>query len=42
MEIGSIRTLFYQEKEDGFFFKGEAHRQYELTYMDKGLALIHI
>jgi len=36
MGIRSIRTLFYQEKENGFFFKGEAHRQYELTYMDKG------
>lgn len=36
MAIRSIRTLFYQEKENGFFFKGEAHRQYELTYMDKG------
>ena len=36
MEIQCIRTLFYQEKEDGFFFKGESHRQYELTYMDKG------
>ena len=36
MNIHGIRTLFYQEKENGFFFKGEAHRQYELTYMDKG------
>lgn len=36
MNVRSIRTLFYQEKENGFFFKGEAHRQYELTYMDKG------
>lgn len=36
MNIRGIRTLFYQEKENGFFFKGEAHRQYELTYMDKG------
>lgn len=36
MRIQGIRTLFYQEKENGFFFKGEAHRQYELTYMDKG------
>lgn len=36
MRIRGIRTLFYQEKERGFFFKGEAHRQYELTYMDKG------
>lgn len=36
MGIPCIRTLFYQQKEGGFFFKGEAHRQYELTYMDKG------
>src|SRR5699024_91512 len=36
MGIRRICTLFYQEKEDGFFFKGESHRQYELTYMDKG------
>ena len=36
MGIRSICTLFYQEKENGFFFKGESHRQYELTYMDKG------
>lgn len=36
MKIEGIRTLFYQEKENGFFFKGESHRQYELTYMDKG------
>lgn len=36
MHIRGIRTLFYQEKENGFFFKGEAHRQYELTYMDQG------
>lgn len=36
MNIRGIRTLFYQEKENGFFFKGETHRQYELTYMDKG------
>lgn len=36
MAVRSIRTLFYQEKESGFFFKGESHRQYELTYMDKG------
>ena len=36
MNIRGIRTLFYQEKENGFFFKGESHRQYELTYMDKG------
>lgn len=36
MEIQRICTLFYQEKDSGFFFKGESHPQYELTYMDKG------
>ena len=36
LNIRGIRTLFYQEKEKDFFFQGEAHRQYELTYMDKG------
>ena len=36
MRVPHIFTLFYQEKEEGFFFRGESHRQYELTYMDKG------
>ncbi len=36
MGVRSIRTLFCQVKEGGFFFKGEAHRQYELTYMQEG------
>ena len=34
--IGSIYTFFYQEKEKGFIFPGEAHTPLELTYMDKG------
>ncbi len=34
--IGQIFTLFYQEKERGFIFPGEAHEPYELTYVDKG------
>ena len=36
MGVRSIRTLFYQVKEGGFFFKGESHRQYELTCMEEG------
>ena len=36
IEIRGIYTLFYQEKEKGFFFKGEAHDLPELVYVDKG------
>lgn len=36
MTIRGIRTLFYQEKEEGFHFRGESHPLYELTYMDRG------
>jgi AraC-like DNA-binding protein len=36
LELKDIYTLFYQEKEKGFLFKGEAHKQYELTYVDSG------
>jgi len=36
LEIKNIYTVFYQEKEKGFFFKGEEHRAFELTYVDKG------
>ena len=34
--VKDIYTLFYQEKEPGFFFKGEQHSAVELTYIDKG------
>ena len=34
--IRSIYTFFYQEKEKGFIFPGEAHKPLELTYVDKG------
>ena len=34
--IDSIYTFFYQEKEKGFIFPGEAHKPLELTYVDKG------
>lgn len=36
INISKIHTLFYQEKEKGFSFKGEAHDFLELTYVDKG------
>ena len=36
MTISSIYTIFYQEKEKGFFFKGESHEAAELIYVDKG------
>lgn len=37
IEITGIYTLFYQEKEKGFFFKGESHDLLELVYVDKGV-----
>lgn len=36
MEARAIFTLFYQEKERGFLFKGESHDLPELVYVDKG------
>lgn len=36
LEITSLHTLFYQEKSKGFFFRGETHAPYELTYVDRG------
>ena len=36
IEVTGIYTLFYQEKEKGFFFKGESHDLIELVYVDKG------
>ncbi len=36
IQISSIYTFFYQEKERGFTFPGEAHQPLELTYVDKG------
>lgn len=36
IQVGSIYTFFYQERERGFFFPGEAHPMLELTYVDKG------
>ncbi len=36
VNINKIYTLFYQEQEKGFLFKGECHNFWELTYVDKG------
>ncbi|MBE6925178.1 MAG: AraC family transcriptional regulator [Ruminococcaceae bacterium] len=36
MKVESLYTFFYQEKEQGFVFPGEAHPMAELTYVDKG------
>lgn len=36
LEIKNVCTLFYQEKERNFLFKGEQHKMFELTYVDKG------
>lgn len=36
LTVPNIYTLFYQEKEKAFFFKGEHHSMLELTYVDKG------
>ena len=34
--VESIYTFWYQEKEQGFVFPGEAHPMAELTYVDQG------
>ena len=36
IQVSSIYTFFYQEKEKGFTFPGETHKPLELTYVDKG------
>ncbi len=36
IQVSNIYTFFYQEKEKGFTFPGEAHGPLELTYVDKG------
>ena len=36
MHLGEIYTLFFQDAEKGFLFKGEKHSAYELTYVDRG------
>ncbi len=36
LQIRRLFTFFYQEKEQGFLFSGEAHPMPELTYVDQG------
>lgn len=36
LQVESLCTLFYQEREQGFLFAGEAHPMLELTYVDRG------
>jgi len=36
LQITALYTLFYQEKEQGFLFSGEAHSMTELIYVDRG------
>lgn len=36
VNINNVYTLFYQDKEKNFLFKGEKHNFWELTYVDKG------
>ena len=36
IRVERIFTFFYQEKEQGFLFPGEAHPMPELTYVDQG------
>ena len=36
LRVGSVYTLFYQERELGFLFAGESHPMLELTYVDQG------
>lgn len=35
-KVECLYTLFYHEKEQGFFFPGESHPMLELTYVDGG------
>ena len=34
--VTDLYTFFYHEKERGFFFPGESHPMFELTYVDQG------
>ena len=36
LRVEGVHTFFYQEKEQGFLFSGEAHPILELTYVDQG------
>ena len=34
LQVTTLYTFFYQEKEQGFLFPGESHNSFELTYVD--------
>ncbi len=36
VQVTKLYTIFYQEKEQGFLFPGEAHSMLELTYVERG------
>jgi len=36
LRVDGLYTFFYQEREQGFLFSGEAHPMPELTYVDRG------
>jgi len=36
LHVTNLYTFFYHEKEQGFFFPGESHPMFELTYVDQG------
>lgn len=36
LTVQRIHTLFFQDMPDGFYFRGEKHAAYELTYVDRG------
>ena len=35
LQVSTLYTFLYQEKEQGFLFPGESHDIYELTYVDR-------
>jgi AraC-like DNA-binding protein len=39
LEIRSIFTLFYQDRDPNFRFRGEHHSIWEITYVDKGVLI---
>ncbi len=36
LQVSRLHTFFYQERERGFLFPGEAHSMLELNYVDQG------
>ena len=36
LQVSRLHTFFYQERERGFLFPGEAHSMMELNYVDQG------